>query len=67
MPHRRPFWSDPAFVAEFGRATRLELRAAVDELRRRAEDAARVARMPIAWSANLLDDDDTGLEPNERI
>lgn len=51
--HTRPFWRDPDFVAEFGRATRAELRAAVDELLRRAEDAARVARMPIAWAAQI--------------
>jgi hypothetical protein len=51
--HSRPFWRDRGFVAEFGRATRAELRAAVDELWRRAGDAARVARMPIAWPANL--------------
>lgn len=66
-PHDRPFWRDRGFVAEFGRATCVELRAAVDELWRRAEDAARVARMPIAWPANLPDHDNAGLEPNERI
>lgn len=58
-PHTRPFWRDPGFVAEFGRATRAELRAAVDELWRRAEDAARVARMPIAWTANFPDHEET--------
>jgi hypothetical protein len=52
-PHTRPFWRDPVFVAEFGRATRAELRAAVTEMWRRAEDAARAAPMPIAWSARL--------------
>ena len=52
-PHERPFWRDPGFVAEFGRATRVELRAAVDEMWRRAEDTARVARVPIAWAARL--------------
>ena len=66
-PHQRPFWRDPDFIAEFGRATRVELRAAVDELHRRAGDAARVARMPIAWPANLPTYNDAGLEPNERI
>ncbi len=52
-PHERPFWRDPGFVAGFGPATRLELRAAVNELWRRAEDAARVARMPMDWPARL--------------
>lgn len=52
-PHERPFWRDPGFVAEFGRATRVELRAAVDEMWRRAEDTARAARVPIAWAARL--------------
>lgn len=57
-PHRRPFWRDRGFVAEFGRASRAELQAAVTELRRRAEDAARMARMPIGWTAALPDNDD---------
>lgn len=52
-PHTRPFWRDPEFVAEFGRTTRVELRAAVNELWRRAEDAARTARVPVAWPARL--------------
>lgn len=51
-PHSRPFWADRGFVEEFGRATRAELRAAVDELWRRAGDAARAARLP-AWQADL--------------
>lgn len=56
-PHRRPFWRDRGFVAEFGRATRAELRAAVDELHRLADHAARAAGMPISWNANLPDHD----------
>lgn len=57
-PHDRPFWRYPGFVAEFGRATRAELRAAVDEMWRRAEDAARVARMPTTWTATLPSNDE---------
>ena len=52
-PHSRPFWRDRGFVEEFGRATRIELRAAVDQLWRQAEDAARAAKMPISWNASL--------------
>lgn len=58
-PHSRPFWADRGFIDEFGRPTRIELRAAVDLLWRQAEDAARAARMPIAWNANLPDHDTT--------
>lgn len=65
-PHSRPFWRDPGFVVEFGRATRVELRAAVDELWRRADDAARAARMPIDWPASLPEHKEAGDEPNER-
>lgn len=46
-PHERPFWRDRSFIAEFGQASRAELRAAVDQLWRQAEDAARAARMPL--------------------
>lgn len=57
-PHRRPFWRDRGFVEEFGQASRAELRAAVDQLWRQAEDAARAARLPIARTANLTDHHD---------
>lgn len=51
--HQRPFWRDPEFVADFGRVARSDLRAAVDEMKRRAEAKAKAAGMPIAWNANL--------------
>lgn len=57
-PHSRPFWADRAFIAEFGQVSRAELRAAVDLLWRQAEDAARAARMSIAWPATIPDHDD---------
>ena len=59
-PHSRPFWRDRGFVEEFGRATRAELRAAVDELHRLADHAAQAAGLPIAWNANLADHDYQG-------
>lgn len=51
--HTRPFWRDPDFIADFGRVARTELRAAVDELKRRAEAKARAAGMPNGWAANF--------------
>lgn len=52
-PHSRPFFRDPHFVREFGRTTRAQLTAAVDELWRRADHAARAARITIAPPARL--------------
>lgn len=57
-PHSRPFWADRNFIAEFGQVSRAELRAAVDQLWRQAEDAARAARLPIAWPATIPDYDE---------
>lgn len=56
--HDRPFFRDRDFVSAFGRPGRAQLRAAVDELKRRAEAKARAAGMPIAWNANLTDHDE---------
>lgn len=58
--HTRPFWRDPDFIAEFGRVARADLRAAVDELKRRAQAKAEAAGLPIAWNANLTDHDYQG-------
>lgn len=56
--HQRPFWRDPEFIAEFGRVARTDLRAAVEELKRRAEAKAKAAGMPIAWNAILPEHDE---------
>ena len=53
MSHTRPFFRDPAFVAKFGWPGRGMLRAAVDEMKRRAESKAEAARIPVAWQAQL--------------
>ena len=52
-PHDRPFFRDPDFVAKFGWPGRGMLRAAVDEMKRRAESKAEAARIPVAWQAQL--------------
>ena len=51
--HTRPFWQDRSFVREFGRTTRAQLTAAIDELWRRADFAAHAARVSIALPARL--------------
>lgn len=51
--HDRPFFRDRDFVSAFGRPGPAHLRAAVDELKRRAEAKARAAGLPAAWQANL--------------
>ena len=56
--HDRPYVRDRDFVSAFGRPGPAQLRAAVGELRRRAEAKAQAAGMPIAWTANLPDHDD---------
>ena len=56
--HDRPFFRDRDFVSAFGRPGPAHLRAAVDELKRRAEAKARAAGMPVAWNANLTDHDE---------
>lgn len=56
--HERPFFRDPDFVGAFGRPGPALLRAAVDELKQRAIAKAQAAGMPIAWNANLPDNDD---------
>lgn len=60
--HTRPFWRDADFVAEFGRVARADLRAAVDELKRRASAKAEAAGLPISWTATIQKRD--GLERN---
>lgn len=64
--HTRPFFRDPEFINAFGRPGPALLRAAVDEMKRRATAKAQAAGMPIAWNANLPNHDLNGLEPNER-
>lgn len=56
--HDRPFFRDRDFVSAFGRPGPAHLRAAVDELKRRATAKARAAGMPIPWTANLPDHDE---------
>lgn len=51
--HIRPFFTDAGFVAEFGRSSREEIIAAVDELWRRAEIGSRAARIAIELPARL--------------
>lgn len=51
--HIRPFFTDAGFVAEFGRSSREEIVAAVDELWRRAEIGSRAARIAIELPARL--------------
>lgn len=65
--HNRPFFRDPDFVSAFGRPGPAMLRAAVDEMKRRAAAKAQAAGMPIAWNANLHHDNNPGMGPNERI
>ena len=54
--HERPFFRDRDFVSAFGRPGPAHLRAAVGELKRRAEAKAQAAGMPISWQSRLLDD-----------
>lgn len=51
--HDRPFFRDPDFLNAFGRPGPAMLRAAVDELWRRADIAAYAASHPIALPARL--------------
>lgn len=53
--HSRPFFRDPDFINVFGRPGPAMLRAAVDELKRRAETKAAAINLPIAWPARLGD------------
>lgn len=52
-PHSRPFFRDSQFVREFGKTTRAQLTAAADELWRRAEHAARQARITVDLPSRL--------------
>lgn len=47
----RPFWADSEFVAEFGAVRRVNLAAAVAELKSRAVAKAAAIRMPLIWPA----------------
>lgn len=51
--HIRPFFTDAGFVAEFGRSSREEIIAAVDELWRRGNQAAAAAGTKIRLPARL--------------
>lgn len=53
--HTRPFWKDADFVAAFGATRRIDLAAAVDELKRRAQAKADAARIPLSWPAGLTE------------
>ncbi|SKB85333.1 hypothetical protein [Sphingopyxis flava] len=50
---RRPFYNDPSFIAEFGRAKRDEIVAACNELWGRADRAAAAAGMTITLPPRL--------------